>query len=253
MFKQDTSFIKRNPYVEFAYTEKGSSNFKFFYELEDSRTIGNVPISVGTIPDFANVKTSYYGLGVSQNWLDDFFFPKNGLAWDVSGSIGNKKLLDFALSESLEKTSIEIKSEASIEYYKRIKSGLGIYSGLFGAYMQNDNLFLNELFRLGGINSLRGFQENRFYASEYILGKVEGRFYLEEKSYLLAFVDYGFYNTKISGSKPAHNGAPMGAGVGLTLSTNTGIFSFVYAVGREGSNPLIFSNSVVNFGLTTTF
>ena len=252
LFKQDSSFIQRKPYWEFYYNHPTLGKLKFFYELDDSRTIGKQQSSNGQIPTFSSVKTNYYGLGIEWNDLDDLFFPREGILFSVNGSAGNKNIIDNT-NEALPTRSLQLKFDASIEKHTRINQYFGAFTKLSGALLENKNLFLNELFRLGGIQNFRGFREYNFYASEYLFGTLEGRFYLDSESYLLAFTDYGIYHNSIKGEKPPNNGAPMGIGAGVTFSTKTGLFSFIYAVGKQGNNPVNFNNSVINFGLTSRF
>ena len=49
-----------------------------------------------------------------------------------------------------------------------------------GGSMVNEELFRNELFRIGGIKTMRGVDEASIFASSYAVGTVEYRFLYEE-------------------------------------------------------------------------
>ena len=63
---------------------------------------------------------------------------------------------------------------------------VGIMGAIAGSVM-NKNLFTNDLFRLGGLNSLRGFNENFFFVSQYVLGNFEFRIQGSRETYFFGF------------------------------------------------------------------
>ncbi len=255
LFKQDTSFVQRKPYLEFFRNHPTLGKIKFFYQLDDSRTIGIQIIPEGRVPTLSSVRTNYYGLGIEWNNLDRVNFARSGWKVDMNGSAGNKTILNSTLTsdQNLDPKSLQIKLNGKIEKHLKLNQFFGVYTNARGGWVENPNLFLNELYRLGGIKSMRGFRENSFYANQYAIGTLEGRFFLDDQSYLLVFSEYAVYENNIAGDRPPHNGPPLGLGAGITFSTRTGVFSFIYAVGREGNGAFNFANSVINFGLTSRF
>ena len=109
---------------------------------------------------------------------------------------------------------------------------------------------LNDLFRLGGLRSIRGFNENYFYTNRYMYLNVEPRFYFGTYSYFLLFTDVGRVENKV-GNTPGE--WPFSFGGGLNLETSGGIFKFVYALGQAGNQPLGFNYSRIHFGFTGRF
>ncbi len=253
LFKQDTSFTQRKPRFELFRNHPVLGKISFHYKQDDSRTIGQQVIPEGIVPTFSSVKTNYYGLGLDWNNLDNVNFPRKGMRTFVEGSVGNKKVLDSQVADLTDQNSLQIQTNVELERHFKINRYLGSLVSVKSSMIQNDQLFQNELYRLGGIQSWRGFREYQFYASRFVVGTLEGRFFLDQQSYLLVFADYGAYENGIQGDKPVYGGNPLGLGAGLTFVTKSGIFSFIYALGKEGSQPFNFNNSVINFGLTSRF
>jgi len=106
------------------------------------------------------------------------------------------------------------------------------------------------LFRYGGLNNQRGFNEDEFFASVHTSSTIEYRFLLDKNSHLLAFFDYSWYEKATSNYITDD---PFGFGVGFSFSTNLGLFSINYALGQQLTNPIRFSEGKVHFGYITYF
>jgi hemolysin activation/secretion protein len=117
--------------------------------------------------------------------------------------------------------------------------------------MSDENLFENELFRLGGIRNMRGMDENSVTASSFFLGSLEFRYLFEEQSNLFLFFDGGYYQKNIPAALTEDT--PIGFGVGMNLQTRAGIFTISYAMGRQFDNPLNIGNAKVHIGYIQRF
>lgn len=118
--------------------------------------------------------------------------------------------------------------------------------GLFG---DKTYLSLNELYRIGGFNSIRGFNEESLLASTYGISSLEYRFMPNEGFYISAFADYGFLQNETTDV----NQNLLGAGVGFSFLTQLGIFNLSYAVGSQSDTGFDFKNSKIHFGILTRF
>ncbi|HEY9117017.1 MAG TPA: BamA/TamA family outer membrane protein, partial [Roseivirga sp.] len=125
---------------------------------------------------------------------------------------------------------------------------------LQGGLISGENLFQNDAFRIGGLNSLRGFNESYFFTTGFLFANFESRFYLDETSYLLLFTDIGYVESDFVNQISKSFEWPLGVGTGISFATNTGIFNFVYALGTSKSTGAInFNQSKIHFGFTTRF
>ena len=92
-------------------------------------------------------------------------------------------------------------------------------AGIFG----NSVIFKNELYRIGGLKTLRGFDEESIYASGFIIPTLEYRFLFAKNSNLLVFVEGAWYeNNSIN---LYLNDKPVSFGAGINIDTKAGILS----------------------------
>lgn len=120
-----------------------------------------------------------------------------------------------------------------------------------GGAILNNQLFMNELYRLGGLNSIRGFNQNAFYASHYLVNTAEARLYFEETSYLFAFLDYAYLSYQIP--TQSFQDAPLGVGAGISFATKGGVFNFAYAMGVSQFQQFAVNQAKVHFGYVSRF
>src|SRR5690606_28150994 len=140
--------------------------------------------------------------------------------------------------------------EGEAQYYVPISRRFVMKTRLQAGVLVSDKLLVNDLYRIGGLNSLRGYVENERYAANYAIGTIEGQLCLASESYMFLFYDQGYAQFITSKSSTE---LPSGVGGGLTFATNIGCFSFAYALGRTSAQPFDFNFSKVHFGCITKF
>jgi outer membrane protein assembly factor BamA len=118
-----------------------------------------------------------------------------------------------------------------------------------GYYLKSDEYLINELFRFGGINSIRGFNENSLQASFLSSIQSEYRYRLASNLYIHSIIDYGFYEDKSIKS----NNTLYGIGLGLGIITKNGLIKIIYANGSTKEQNITLSNSIVHLSLKTSF
>jgi hemolysin activation/secretion protein len=74
---------------------------------------------------------------------------------------------------------LDINSRSSIS----IKNKIG--------YLNSDTFINNELFRIGGVNTIRGFNEQSIITNDYNIFKIEFRYLTSEKTYFYTITDAG--------------------------------------------------------------
>jgi hemolysin activation/secretion protein len=122
---------------------------------------------------------------------------------------------------------------------------------LSGGHNVSENLFFNELFRIGGIRTLRGFDEQSIFATSYIIANTELRYLLQQNSNVLLFWNGAWYRNTVR--MPSITDKPYGFGAGLNFETGAGIFALYYAVGSELGQSIQFENAKIHFGFTALF
>lgn len=96
----------------------------------------------------------------------------------------------------------------------------------------------NELYRFGGLNSLRGFNENSLQASFAASIMTELRYVLARQLYFHSILDYAYTNDQTQKNESLINTNLVGLGVGLGLQTKNGILKLAFANGLSNGNNL---------------
>jgi len=212
---------------------------------------------------------SYNGGGLEYRIqdLDYRFNPSKGWEMNISGSVGLKKLIRNRTIESIDNEGLNFEaaydslklntlqtdlSLSSAVYFPVLQVGT-IKLGVKGALIYNEEeVYENEFFRIGGNKLLRGFDEQTVITDAYLVSTAEFRLLLDRNSYLsLPFIDYGI--TRISTATGSEYDTAIGFGMGINFSTPAGIFNVSFAAGRRLDNPFDFNNTKIHFGYVSLF
>jgi outer membrane protein assembly factor BamA len=257
IFKKDTTYLDVTRDVGIQYIIRGNNSLKAFISINESNLLSTEGFEFATVlPPFADISTTQYGLALHMEKLDYRLNPRKGFSVDAEARIGDKTIhknadLNPVVYDSLKLRSTQYRAMLQADYYIPLGRQSVIATGIKSAYQYSPVIFRNELFRIGGLKTLRGFDEESINASLYAIGKIEYRFLLEQNSYLLAFVNQAYLRDESRNAIVADE-KPMGFGGGITFETRLGIFSFVYALGRQNSEFLV-RNGKIHFGLISTF
>jgi hemolysin activation/secretion protein len=201
---------------------------------------------------------NYYFTGYSVSWfwmkVDNIYIPKKGFLFNIKGVTGEKKIpknpeFPESFYNNVSLKSFKIKLEADLNAYIPLSPRNSIYLRTLSGFQENDQIFENELFLFGGFQSLKGFDEQNFKASEFYMFSSEYRFFLEKLSYLSFFFNYAYYNNSVNQTEDT----PFGLGLGSGFVTKAGIFSLYYALGKEKNIPMQIKNGKVHFGFISYF
>ncbi|WP_299706554.1 BamA/TamA family outer membrane protein [uncultured Pontibacter sp.] len=256
LLKQDSSFITVQPRVQLAYNTIRYGRFSVFTEWRNSRILSSAnPQSLRAL-DLADARTNTYGLNYLWNNLDDFYFPRKGRLVELQLAAGRKKLLrnpslEKEFYDTLDINTTQLSLGVRFENFFRMGKNSALLARLRGEALLNDQIFLNDMYRLGGLASLRGFDEFFFFASTYGVGTLEYRLFTAEDSYVLLFYDQGYYRSDLETSKA--EGLPLGVGGGISFSTGAGIFQLVYSLGHSEQQRMSLRASKIHFGITSKF
>ena len=257
IYKKDTTFLDVNNGLGLNYYFNGLNYIKAFYKQRNANLITTKGLeNVTVLPEYADVITKAYGLGFFVEKLDYKFNPKKGISVNVQGSVGNRqirknpKINDVAYSTIPLKTS-QYQFEGSLAgYINIVKNHVIKISSQFGSVFGN-TIYKNELFRIGGLRTLRGFDEESIYASSYVIPTLEYRFLFEKNSNIFLFAEAAWYeNANVTGYI---TDTPMSVGAGINFETKAGIFNLSYALGKQFSNGFDLRIGKIHAGLTALF
>ena len=237
IFRKDTTFVTTNQHLKVNYQVNPKSRLSLGIS---GITSSNLQDDTSTfIEDY---ESTFYSLTydfVIPQYYDDLF-PVNFL-------------VDLSLNQGNRKTDVETTNQSKIllNTYKlfNLNTRNSIYLRLNGAALISDNYFDNELFRFGGINSIRGFEENSLVANLYGVINTEYRYRLSNNLFVNSVIDGAYYQNQLIDVEEKL----FGFGFGFGLLTNTGLFRFNYAVSKVDNQPFRLSNSKVHISLVARF
>jgi outer membrane protein assembly factor BamA len=272
LLKKDSSFININTRLGLQYEVNKKQVAKLFFQQYASNLIEvdtNFIKRTKKLPVFLDLRTTNIGAELQFNGTDYRFNPRKGMDLNLTLSGGIRKLLKNNSITSLKKDQLnnafdfdglydtttlstaQFRMNLKVDQFIQMGRNATIRSGLQAGWINGRKLFLNELFQLGGIKTLRGFDEESFYASEYAIATVEYRYLIGSASYLFSFLDAAHLGRKsVQGNM---QGKYAGVGVGLALETKSGLFSLAYAAGKNKDLPFNFRESKIHFGFVSLF
>jgi translocation and assembly module TamA len=256
LYRQTNAFLTIRPRLQVTYPTARAGRVSFFFEQRSSRLLDSLLYRLTTLPENIDSEFNSYGLGYAWNSLDDLYFPHRGYLLTAQGAVGTKTItknseIQDSLYQDLLLRSTQFSFGLRAERYTPLGRNGVLLLRLRGESLLNQRLFLNDLFRLGGLNSLRGFSENQFYTSSYAVATAEFRQFIGPDSYVFLFADQAYYRRDLSDEKFADQ--PTGIGAGLSFRTAAGLFQFVYSVGNAKGEPFALGSSKIHFGLTSRF
>jgi outer membrane protein assembly factor BamA len=258
LYKRDTLFLNLRGVIGVQYHLMGNDHIKIFADIRNTNVLATSTLSsTSTLnPDNVDSRTQLYGFGYKMQRLDYRLNPRKGFDVYAEASAGNKKIIpDASVEESrydgLRRNSFQLNAALKASYFIPIPNRSTIRISINGGYMLSENLFESEAFRIGGLKTLRGFDEEAIYATMFGIGSIEYRFLLDQNSYIFAFFNGAYYeNTSVN---KRISDRPFGFGLGISFFTKIGVFSLNYALGKQFDNPIDFRAGKIHFGVVSYF
>lgn len=246
IFKQDSTFQNTKTDINLGYYLNYNSKLYVGYQSTESSDIQNTNNSF--ISDFNN---SYFTSTYEYKRID----PINSL-------IPGKAFLNSAFGFGKRETNNDPETaEPSKQFYINLnasynfelngKNFINVNSQIFN--LNSKNYITNELFRFGGMNSIRGFSENSLQANFYSAILTEYRYMFSKSAYIHSIADYAIYQdlTDISNPKKIKN--LIGIGLGAGIQTKNGILRIILTNGLQNQQEIQLYNTIVNICYNVKF
>jgi len=245
IFKQDSTFQNTKTAIDLGYLLNYNSKIYLGYQETESSDIQNTNNS--KISDFKNsfITTNYE---YKKTDYENSLFPQKSLIHSI---IGYGKRNTNNSPETAEPSSqfyTNINLAYNIEFNK--KNYIYISPQLF--YLKSDNYISNELFRFGGMNSIRGFSENSLQGNSVNLLLTEYRFLANQNLYLHSILDYGLYQDQTSPENKKFNNL-LSIGIGAGILTSSGLLKLTIANGTTNNSDIKFYNSILSLSYNVKF
>lgn len=242
IFKQDNIFQNTKTTIDLGYFMDYNTRIYLGYQSTESSDIQNT--NSNTISDYEN---SFLTSNLEYTKLDyeNSTFPKKTI---ISLTMGIGKRTTNGLTETLgtnKQTYINI--NAKHNFYLNKKNCINInYQNYF---LKSDSYIINELYRFGGINSIRGFAENSLQANFMTAILTEYRYLISQDLYIHSIMDYGYYEDRSTNSK----GNLLGFGFGMGLKTKNGHLKLTFANAKTASQEIKFYNTIAAISYNIEF
>jgi outer membrane protein assembly factor BamA len=269
MFRKDSAFLNIIMNLGATYRVEERQSLSVFLQRRQT-IVNNVNtayiLQYKSLPQDADVSSFDLGLGYQFNNTDYRLNPRKGFEAALVTSAGNKKIrknpqvlelkdpsnpsYDFAgLYDTIRLEAYQVRVSGAASYFipmgRQGTIRLGAKAGLY----QSASYFRNELFQIGGYKTLRGFDEESQFVSQYGIGTLEYRYLIGINSNFFVFADGGWGNHRLEQDRHSY----FGTGMGLSFETKAGIFNLVWAVGKRDDSELNLRQSKVHLGFVNYF
>ena len=237
IFKQDSTFQNTRTNLELGYYFNYNTRLYLGYQSTESSDIQNVNST--SINDFESsfITTALEYTNFANS---DFLFPEKT---NITLKIGSGK----RNANSGNDNQFYISLLAKHNFYLNPKNIIQVKTQNF--YLKSNQYITNELYRFGGINSVRGFNENSLQANTFSSLLTEYRYVATTNLYVHTILDYGFFNDTTTNTKENL----LGIGFGFGLLTKNGLFNLIYANGSTKNQDAKLSNSIVHISFKANF
>lgn len=255
LFKQDTSFLNVQTQLGLQFMGEGANFVELLVRYKKSSQLsGNSSAETSGLAQLADSYALIYGVGGGFKNLDALYNPRKG--WDVRFELGTgnrrvKSVSGILNNEKIPGSSPLVEGHWDVSRYLSMGRRWVFKARNTGGILHNGSLFQNDLYRLGGLKTLRGFDEGAISASVYTIVNGEFRFLPESSTSFYLFWDGGWFRKEVFGEKQQRY--LWGTGLGMNFSTGAGIFSLNYALGKSAHSPLQFRSAKIHFGFVSRF
>ena len=238
IFRQDTIFNNVTTKFYLSYLINIENQITGVITTENSNDLLKV-----NDPDLnvASYKNSFFGVAYKLRVLNnDILFPEK-FKLNISGLYGTR---------SVERENT-VQSKFSFVAFYLLTLNLKNYIFLQNqtAFLNSDNYYNNELFRIGGINTIRGFNEESIFASAYSILNLEYRYKPNNSSYFYTISDFAFVSDKIT----EQTTRIYSLGFGYSFITKAGLLNLSYAIGKFGDQSFNLGDSKLHIKLISFF
>jgi hypothetical protein len=223
-----------------------------------------------SLPYNAPSRNSGYMVSIEKTGSAGEAFPRRGSSFKLEATVGSRIWLRDANLAAISWKNREGNQENIFDSLDRIgklrqttwrlrysgmvlipvmKNWVGAVS-IMGEEYQAPNMNFAELSRWGGINSIRGFNEQRIFANSFHMANVEFRFMAGTSGYVAPFFSAAVYRNSTALQTDLQ--AIQSFGLAGALKTGAGILKFAWALGNDG-NGYVFRDAKFHLGLSNAF
>jgi len=236
IYKQDTAFISVNANIGVKYPVNYNSHVALQINLESSSNLLSQEI--------ASVKTYnafYYGVAYNlRSFQDDDLFSEKFY-------LETSALKGFKTFNNSRDKQFKLQLTASYLWLLNYKSAFYIRSQ--SGFLDAKNFIKNELSRIGGFNTIRGFDEESIFVSNYSILNIEYRYKTAESDFLYTVSDFANYTDPILDN----NSNLYSFGLGYRFLSKIGYINLSYVLGKASNQDFNLRNAQIHFNIKAKF
>ena len=246
IFKQDSTFQNTKTAIDLGYYISYNSKIYLGYQSTESSDIQN--INNATISDYKN---SYITSTLEYKKTDyiNNLFPKKA---SLNFMIGYGKRNTNNNPETA-KSSPQFSTNFNLFYNFELNKKNFIFINSQNLYLKSKNYITNELFRFGGINSIRGFTENSLQGNLTAMLLTEYRYVVSSNLYINSILDYAIYQDLTNSQNPDKIKNLTGIGIGTNIQTANGLLRINLTNGGTKLQEIQLFNTIVNICYNVKF
>ena len=226
IYKQDSTFLNTKFDSKLYYNVNNKLKLALTYSSESSETLNN-----NTINNIKSFRNSFLGFQLKYKLPKNDIFYSDKFSLEINPTFGKRKINQNSYNQ------IKIKASASYIYDLNIRNSVYIRSQL--GHLTSPNFIDNELFRIGGAQSIRGFNEQSILAKSYILVNIEYRFLVSNTSFLYTITDIGNFKTNFNTDNLT------GIGLGYLFNINKSQIKLSAAIGKNSTQSFGFKQNKI--------
>ena len=243
MIKKDSSFFNFNSKLIINY--KSNSNFSNGFLFTNNNSTNLLE------DDYSSTSVNSFGFVTNFKKLDNPFNPRKGFKIKSEIAYGWKETyaIDTVANNILK--SPNFNGNLSFSSYLSLLKRTTFKIKLSGSTIQNNILYQNELTRIGGYKTIRGFDEESIWVSSFVLGNFEFRYLIDEKSNVFLFSDFAWTESKTNNFLMEDYFQSFGFGTNISMPN--GLLTLIYGLGRKIDNPFLIRTGKIHLGFTSYF
>lgn len=238
IFKRDSLFTTVNTTFKTFYQINQNNQVHLGIQQTESNNLLDNNTNT-TIDDYKSFFTTAGYTFAKRNNNYSIFQEKITLS--IEGQLGNR-------TNNAEKNK-QTKFSFTGNYLWELNNRNFIYINNTSEALISDTYLTNEKLRLGGIQSIRGFNENSLEATLYSTINTEYRYILSRNSYVHSIIDFTYLQDDLIKTAVKL----YGFGFGLGIRSKSGLLKINYAVGKTDNSAIKLSESKVHISLSTSF
>lgn len=236
IYRQDSTFLNTTLNIALDYQLNPKSKVFITYSSENSEHLLNA-----TDNNLDSYSNSFWGLGYQYSISNDNPLFNPVFTTEIRPAYGRRKNSGSINSQFRVRFSAEGNFQISSRSYLNVRNQTGI--------LESDRFLTNELFRIGGANSIRGFNEQSIFTNRYSFINVEYRYATSLRSYLHSISDLGFFKNTTRN----RTDSLLGLGAGYLFTVNNNRVNLGYVVGIRSGGDFDLNNSQVIIKWTSSF